>query len=117
MAELVDPPFGISRDRKVVLEDGMVVGTMPSLNPFQPASPEPPKSSHISVIDVIDTIRVRPVRIKRVWKSKDYFYDCLVTESVKDQYVAGDVAVGDYVLVHFDDIGEQIVIAKVFKSW
>lgn len=83
----------------------------------EPVLPEPPRSTHISTIDTIDTTKARPVRIKRVWESRDYFYDCLVTESVKDQYVAGDVAVGDYVIVHFDDIGEQIVTAKVFKSW
>lgn len=78
---------------------------------------EPPLSAHVSVIDAIDTAKARPVRIKRVWKDKDYFHDCFATESVKDQYLAGDVAVGDYVIVHFDDIGEQIVTAKVFKSW
>lgn len=79
--------------------------------------PEPPRSTHISTIDAIDTTKARPVRIKRVWEGRDYFYDCLVTESVKDQYLAGDVKVGDYVIVHFDDIGEQIVTNKVYKSW
>lgn len=79
--------------------------------------PEPPCSTHISTIDAIDTAKPRPVRIKRVCEGRDYFYDCLVTESVKDQYVAGDVKVGDYVIVHFDDIGELVVTAKVFKSW
>ena len=79
--------------------------------------PEPPLSTHLSIIDAIDVARPRPVRVKRVWEGKDYFYDCLVTESVKDQYVAGDIAVGDYVIVHFDNIGEQIVMAKVFNSW
>ena len=72
---------------------------------------------HISIIEAIDTTKARPVRIKWVWEGRGYFYDCLATESVKDQYMAGDIAVGDYVLVHFDDIGEQIVTAKVFKSW
>lgn len=80
-------------------------------------TPEPPRSTHISVIDAIDTAKARPVRVKRVWEGRDYFYDCLVTESVKDQYLAGDVAVGDYVIIHFDDIGELVVTAKVFKSW
>ena len=79
--------------------------------------PQPPRSSHISTIEAIDTSKARPVKIKRVWQSKDYFYDCFVTESVKDQYIAGDVAIGDYVIVHFDDIGEQIVTNKIFKSW
>lgn len=81
------------------------------------SEPDPPRSAHISIIDAIDTGKTRPVRIKRVWGGRDYFYDCFATESVKDQFVQGDVAVGDYVLVHFDDIGEQIVTAKVFKSW
>lgn len=84
---------------------------------LEPNPPEPPISSYICTIDAIDTTRARPVRVKRVWEGTDYFYNCLVTESVKDQYVTGDIAVGDYVLVHFDDIGEQIVTAKVFKSW
>lgn len=79
--------------------------------------PEPSHSTHISIIDAIDTSKARPVRIKRTWNGKDYFYDCFVIESLKDQYVAGDVKVGDYVIVHFDDIGEQIVTGKVFKSW
>ena len=79
--------------------------------------PEPPLSTHISTIDAIDTSKARPVRVKRVWEGKDYFYDCLVTESVKDQHMAGDVKVGDYVIVFWDDMGEQIVTGKVFKSW
>lgn len=82
-----------------------------------PPEPEPPRSTHISTIDAIDTTKARPVRIKRVWEGRDYFYDCFATESVKDQYIAGDVKVGDYVIVFFDDIGEQIVTSKVFKSW
>ncbi|GAH36733.1 unnamed protein product, partial [marine sediment metagenome] len=58
-----------------------------------------PRSTHISTVDAIDPTKARPVRIKRVWEGKDYFYNCLVTESVKDQYLAGDVKVGDYVIV------------------
>lgn len=79
--------------------------------------PIPPRSTHISVIEAIDPGKARPVRVKRVWSGYEYFYDCLATESIKDQFLAGDVAVGDYVIVFFDDIGEQVVTAKVFKSW
>lgn len=79
--------------------------------------PEPPRSTYISAIEAIDIAKARPVKVKRVWQGKDYFYDCLVTESVKDQYAADDIHIGDYVIVHFDDIGEQIVTAKIFKSW
>lgn len=79
--------------------------------------PEPPHSTHISVIDAIDATKPRPVRVKRIWQDTDYFYDCLVTEAVKDQYIQGDIAVADYVIVFFDGVGEQIVTAKIFKSW
>ncbi len=89
------------------------IASLPVIEP----EPEPPHSTHLSTIEAIDPSMAKPVRIKRVWEAKYYFYDCLVTESVKDQYVAGNVKVGDYVIVHFDDIGEQIVTAKVYKSW
>lgn len=79
--------------------------------------PEPPRSTYISTIHAIDVAKARPVRVKRVWEGRDYFYDCFATQTVKDEYVAGKIKVGDYVIVHFDDIGEQIVVAKVFKSW
>ncbi len=82
-----------------------------------PPPPEPPRSTHISVLEAVDPAKARPAKIKRVWEGRDYFYDCFVTQTVKDQFVAGDVAVGDYVIVHFDDIGEQIVTAKAYKSW
>lgn len=77
---------------------------------------QPPNSTHISVLESIDVGRARPAKVKRVWEGKDYFYDCFVTENIKDQYVNGDIKVGDYLLVLFE-MGEQIVTAKVFKSW
>lgn len=78
---------------------------------------EPPLSSHISVLTAVDATKARPARIKRIWEGRDYFYDCFATQTVKDEFVAGKIAIGDYVIVHFDDIGEQIVTAKVWKSW
>ena len=77
----------------------------------------PPKSTHIATLVSINVANPRPANVKRVWEGRDYFYDCFVTETVKDQYLAGDIVVGDYLLVHFDPIGGQIVTAKVFKSW
>ena len=79
--------------------------------------PEPPRSSHISTLESVDPTKARPARIKRVWQGKDYYYDCFATQTVRDEYVAGKVAVGDYMIVHFDEVGEQIVTAKVWKSW
>lgn len=103
--------FLASDDNKVV--DGkLVIGA-----PRPEIPPEPPHSTHISIIEAIDPTKARPVRIKRTWEGKDYFYDCFASQSVKDQYVAGDVKVGDYVVAFWSDIGEQIVTAKVYKSW
>jgi len=79
--------------------------------------PEPPKSTHISTLVSVDVTKARPANVKRVWEGRDYFYDCFVTEAVKDQYLAGQIIIGDHLLVHFDTIGEQIVTDKVFKSW
>lgn len=80
--------------------------------------PEPPHSTHVSILVGVDAAKARPAKIKRVWNSRDYYYDCFATQTVKDEFVAGKISVGDYVLVHFDDIlGEQVVTAKVFKSW
>ena len=79
--------------------------------------PEPPLSTHISTLQAVDPNKARPAKVKRTWQGIDYFYDCLVTQTVKDEFVAGKIKIGDYVLVHMDDIGEQVVTGKVFKSW
>lgn len=99
--------------------DGSPGDTWDGIKFVKPELPilEPPRSTYVSIIDTIDISKARAVRIKRVWEGRDYFYDCLATQTVKDQYVAGNVNIGDYVIVHFDDIGEQIVTGKVFKSW
>lgn len=85
--------------------------------PPEPVIPEPPLSTHISILQAVNPTKTRPAKVKRTWQGIDYFYDCLVTQTVKDEYVAGKIKIGDYVLVHFDDIGEQVVTGKVFKSW
>jgi len=93
-------------------------GTMTFTDVIPPvAQTEPSLSTHISALVGVDATKARPARVKRVWEGRDYLYDCFATQTVKDEYVAGKIVIGDYVLVHFDDIGEQIVIAKVFKSW
>jgi len=76
-----------------------------------------PRSTHVSVLTAVNASAVRPATIKRVWEGNDYFFDCFVTQTVRDEYVAGKIELGDYVLVHFDDIGEQLVVSKIFKSW
>lgn len=82
-----------------------------------PPPGEPPRSTHISILTDIDPSKARPAEIKREWEGDDYYYRCFVTQTVRDEYIAGKIEIGDYVLVHFDDVGEQVVTAKIFKSW
>jgi len=98
------------------VEDGVLVLGTPIEIPISPP-PEPPQSAHISILIAVDVSKARPANVKRVWGSQDYFYDCFVTQTVKDEFVAGTIQIGDYLLVHYDDMGEQLVTAKVFKSW
>jgi len=78
---------------------------------------KPSRSTHVSQVVKIDPSKVKPAQIKRVWEERDYLYDCFVTETIKDMYLAGNINVGDFVLVHFDDVGEQVVTEKIYKSW
>jgi len=91
----------------------MIFTDTPPISP----PPEPPHSPHTSTLVSVDVTKARPAKVKRVWNGQDYFFDCFVTQTVADEYVAGNIHVGDYLLVHFDDMGEQLVTAKVFKSW
>lgn len=81
--------------------------------------PPPPLCTHWGVIDSINLTNEKPVKVRRTWEGREYTVNCYVTESVKDQYQAGDIAVGDYVLVEFldDDPDRATVFAKVFKTW
>ncbi len=82
-----------------------------------PPPPIPPASTHLATLISVSAT-TRPARVKRVWQGKDYFYDCYVSQTVRDEFIADKILIGDYVLVHFDnELKEQIVTAKVFKSW
>lgn len=61
----------------------------------------------------------RPLRVTRVWKSRTYTVDCYITQDVIDIYQAGNLAVGDYVLVMFVDghRAKPLATQKVYKSW
>lgn len=84
----------------------------------EPLAPSPPLCTHWAVIENINPGEEKPIRVKRAWGDKEYIVDCYVTEAVKDQYLAGDIAIGDYVLVQFLDDSQDraIVFAKVLKG-
>ncbi len=85
--------------------------------------PTPPASGHPAQLVSVDALAARPARVKRTWNGQDWFYDCLVTESVITKYQAGEIVIGDYLWVEFVDTseeiggGEQIVIGKIRKTW
>ena len=81
--------------------------------------PSPALSTHWGRVDSFHPGEVKPMRVKRTWNGVTYLVDCYVTETVKDQYQAGGIVTGDFVLVHFleDDANRAIVIAKVYKTW
>jgi len=85
--------------------------------PPPPPPPEPPKSTHYArIIDFHPTF-VKPLSVVRFWEGQEYPSDCFVTQDIVDAYVAGNLSIGDFVLVHYDDCGEQIAMMKVFKTW
>jgi len=81
--------------------------------------PQPPCSIHLARLTGINPDKVKPATVVRTWEDKDYTYDCFVTQTIKDQWVAGNIAIGDIVLVEFlEDVADRaIVIHKVFKTW
>lgn len=81
--------------------------------------PAPSLSTHWARVESISLGEEKPIRVKRTWDGREYTVDCYVTETVKDQYQAGDIAVGDFVLVEFleDSADKAIVIAKVYQTW
>ena len=93
------------------------------IRPPEPPPPDPCRSGHPAVLISITPASARPARVKRICNGIDYFYDCLASQSVVNDYQAGKIIVGDYLWVEFiDDTeeiggGEQIVIAKVAKTW
>ena len=81
--------------------------------------PRPPLCTHWAMIDSFHPSEVKPMRVKRSWRGYEYQVNCYVTETIKDQYLAGDIKGGDFVLVEFleDSADKAIVFAKVLKTW
>ena len=114
--EVIDPVLidgFLKSDVNTVVNGELIIGAE-RVSPL----PVPPKSVHISVLVAVNPTKAKPVRIKRTWHGNEYFYDCFATQTVKDEFIAGKIIIGDYVIVLFDeDTREQVVQAKVWKSW
>lgn len=60
----------------------------------------------------------KPATVRRTYQGSEFVFSCYVTQAMKDDYTAGKIKYGDYVLVGFldDDKTKPIIIGKVFKS-
>jgi len=79
-----------------------------------------PSSDVIGIIKSINVSAARPIVATRTYNGEEFDLNCLVTENIKDQYIAGKIKVGDYVIVTYcthDYPDQPIVTAKIFKSW
>ncbi|MEE9202047.1 MAG: hypothetical protein V3U31_02485 [Dehalococcoidia bacterium] len=72
-----------------------------------------------AVLEAVNIAAVKPATVRRNWAGTDYTIDCYVSQHVKDEYQAGNIVIGDYVLVEaLDwDPDKMGVLAKVYKTW
>jgi len=80
-------------------------------------STEPPRSTHFAKIVSVDVNATKPLSVVREWGGELFYFGCLVTQDIVDGYIAGKIGVDDYVLVHFDQSGQQVAMSKIFKTW
>lgn len=118
---VVDPPYEVTRDHKVVLDaDGNVIDTEPSPNPVQPVVviEMPPNPGYGKIIGA-DIGAVKPLHVRRTYLGKDFDFWCYATQDIVDAYRAGVLAVGDIVTVFFidDDLKKAVAAQKVYKTW
>ena len=78
-------------------------------------------SSHLGQILAIDVTKVKPLKARVLHEKENVTkdYDCFVTKSIKDQYLAGTVSIGDYVIIHFFELNPLRAVCTdiIFKSW
>jgi len=79
----------------------------------------PPVYGCWAILDSVNVAAVKPATVRRIWQGTDYVLDCYITQHVKDEWLAGNIAIGDYVLVEYldQDPDKAGVVAKVVKTW
>ena len=76
-------------------------------------------SPHWAVVSAFDAAQPRPLNVTRTWCGHQIGVDCYVTQDVADNYQAGNLKIGDYVLVDFVDgeLDKPLAVGKIYKSW
>jgi hypothetical protein len=79
----------------------------------------PPVYGCWAILDSVNVTAVKPATVRRNWEGVDYVLDCYITQHVRDEWLAGNIAIGDYVLVEYldQDPGKAGIVAKIVKTW
>jgi len=95
----------------------------------KPPEPTPSMSTHPARIDAINPGAIKPATVTRIfltedgfttlWNGKEWQYDCYVSQSVVDEWQAGKIAVGDFVLIEFleGDVTKPLLTLRIYRSW
>ena len=79
----------------------------------------PPVYGCWAILTAVNVSAVKPATVSRTWQGTTYVLDCYITQHVRDEWLAGHIAIGDYVLVEYldQDPNKAGVIAKIVKTW
>lgn len=98
--------------------------TLEELNLVPMSADALPKSEHIGKLKAVNIGQAKLATVTRRFWGEDYDVSCLATQSIKDLYQAGDIQIGDFVLVSFIEETPNgaerniaIVTDKVYQSW
>lgn len=118
---VVDPGYAVTRDHKVILDaEGAVVGTEASVNPVQPVETvELSLCQHLARVSAFSVGVERPLKVVVSYRGVDFPLDCYVSQDLVDAYGAGQLVVGDFVVIDFLEGHEDKPLAaqKIFKTW
>ena len=94
------------------------------LNLEQITADDLPISEHIAKLVSVNPNLIKPATVTRRFMGVNYDVNCLVTQSVAELYQAGQIQIGDYVLVSFieeipntEERNITIITDKVYESW
>jgi hypothetical protein len=75
--------------------------------------------THWAEIKQFNIGQEKPLQGERTFNHIKYTFDCYVTQALINEYQAGQLQVGDYIIVEFIEgkINRPLAIAKVYKSW
>jgi len=108
----------MASDINTIVNGELVTGE-PRINPPLITCENLPCSIHFCVLKSVNIGNARPATVAREHGDLECDIDCFITESIKDQYQAGDIQVGDYMLMAYDNLqpDKPVLVAKIFKSW